>query len=72
MNTFNSPRHDGGVLTQKTHITFNKGGNWRLLEAPEHPGDGCQDDHVRKLIWNFRYNATCSRVFFKINKRVKI
>jgi len=34
------------ILTQRSYITYNKGGNWRLLEAPKEVRHMCYDQDV--------------------------
>ncbi|XP_045189773.1 VPS10 domain-containing receptor SorCS1-like isoform X2 [Mercenaria mercenaria] len=43
INKFETSRVDGGVFSQRTYITFNKGGMWKLLSAPEESKQNCMD-----------------------------
>lgn len=55
----------GNQVSERTFITFDKGGNWRLLEPPEELKSGCKDAQVK-----FRNNSSSFDVKTHIQKHV--
>lgn len=45
---------DLGVMSQRTYITFNKGGNWRLLDTPDEVRHQCPDPQVTVISYVFK------------------
>lgn len=45
-NQYDVPDPMGNQVSERTFITFDKGGNWRLLEPPEELKSGCKDAQV--------------------------
>jgi hypothetical protein len=53
INKFETSRVDGGVFSQRTYVTFNKGGTWKLINVPEESKRNCFDPEVNLFFKEF-------------------
>ncbi|WAR21800.1 SORC2-like protein [Mya arenaria] len=58
VNKFEAPISDMALLSQRTYITHNKGGRWRLMDAPEETREQCAQPELCNLHLHLGFTNT--------------